>query len=240
MEKLPFFYFKEHSSLDFGLYIKEKNVYKGAQRDITYVSVPGRDGDLVIDNGRYKNVKIQYKLELLNNSPRSFAELARVIRNWLLVDPGYFKLWDTYDREYFRLASFSSEVDIEQELRDYGKLNITLNCKPFRYATNGQDTVVIQSTQHLYNVEAHESKPYIRIYGSGTLQLYINGYAYLFKDVNEYIEVDSETKNCFKGTTALNNKMVSDGFPTLVPGDNIISMSAAVTRVEIVPRWCTL
>ena len=240
MEKLPFFYFKEHSSLDFGLYVKEKNVYKGAQRDVTYTSVPGRDGDLIIDNGRYKNVKIKYKLELLNSSPRSFAELARLIRNWLLVTPGYFKLWDTYDREYFRLASFSGEVDIEQELRDYGSLNITLNCKPFRYELSGQEMITTTTARHIYNAQAYPSKPYIKLYGSGTLSLYLNGSYYYFTDVEDYIEIDSEIMKCYKGTTSLDNKMTSDGFPIFVPGDNYVSKNQNVTRIDIIPRWCTI
>lgn len=240
MEKLPFFYFKEHSSLDFGLYVKEKNVYKGAQRDVSYTPVPGRNGDLIIDNGRYKNAKITYKLELLNSSPRSFAELARLIRNWLLVDPGYFKLWDTYDREYFRLASFSDEVDIEQELRDYGTLNITFNCKPFRYELSGQNTIVTTTAKHIYNAEAYPSKPYFKLYGSGNIHLYLNGNTYYFTGVDEYIEIDSEMMKCYKGATPLDNKMISDSFPILMPGDNFISKSLSVTRIDIIPRWCTI
>lgn len=238
MEKLPFFYFKEHSSLDFGLYITEKGTYKGAQRDVTYTSVAGRSGDLMTDNGRYKNLDIPYKLTLLNASPRSFSELARLIRNWLLAEQGYFKLWDTYDREYYRLASFSSEVDIEQELRDLGKLNITFNCKPFRYLLQGQEAISGTSIQ-LYNPEAYESEPYFKISGSGTCYIYINGAAVSIKDVSGYVEIDSEIKDCYKGSTPLNNKMVGS-FPTLAPGKNLITAGAGVSNIEIIPRWRTI
>ena len=95
MEKLPFLMFKEHSSLEFGLLITEKGSYKGASRDITYTSVPGRSGDLITDNGRYNNVDIPYKLALLNNTEREFAELAHQIKGWLLAEAGYFRLWDS-------------------------------------------------------------------------------------------------------------------------------------------------
>lgn len=239
MEKLPFFYFKEHSSLNFGLYIKEKGVYKGAQRDVTYTSVAGRDGDLMTDNGRYKNVKIPYKLELLNGSPRSFAELARLIRNWLLIEPGYFKLWDTYDPEYFRLASFSSEVNIEQELRQYGKLDITFNCKPHRYLVQGQKSISATGNDHLYNPEDYGSEPYLKIFGSGTCYIYVNGTALRVNDVNGYVEVDSEMKDCYKGNAPLNDKMVGN-FPIFQPGDNHITVSGGVTGLTIIPRWRTI
>ena len=52
MEKLPFLMFREHSSLEYALLISEKSSYKGAARDVTYPSVPGRSGDLLTDNGR--------------------------------------------------------------------------------------------------------------------------------------------------------------------------------------------
>lgn len=80
MEKLPFLMFREHSSLEYALLILEKSSYKGAARDVTYTSVPGRSGDLLTDNGRYKNITIPYKLSLLNTTDRSFAVLAHQIR----------------------------------------------------------------------------------------------------------------------------------------------------------------
>ena len=134
MEKLPFLMFKGQCSLDFGLLIAEKGSYKGAQRDITYTSVAGRSGDLITDNGRYKNINIPYKLSLLNTTEREFVEITHQIKGWLLAEQGYFPLWDSYDARYYRLASYSDEVDIEQELRDLGSLSLTFNCKPFKYS----------------------------------------------------------------------------------------------------------
>lgn len=153
MEKLPFLMFKEHNSLEYGLLITEKGSYKGAQRDITYTSVPGRSGDLMTDNGRYKNIKIPYKLALLNTTAWDFSELARLIRGWLLAEQGYFPLWDSYDGEYYRLASYTNEVDIKQELRSVGKLSLSFNCKPFKYSFEGQRTVEMTAAGTLYNAE---------------------------------------------------------------------------------------
>ena len=239
MEKLPFLMFKEHSSLEYGLLITEKGSYKGAQRDITYTSVPGRSGDLMTDNGRYKNVKIPYKLALLNTTAWDFKELARLIRGWLLAEQGYFPLWDSYDGKYYRLASYTNEVDIEQELRSVGKLSLSFNCKPFKYSFEGQRTVEMTAAGTLYNAEQYESKPYIKVVGSGTITLAINNSSVTLSSVDEYIELDSEMLNAYKGTAAANNQMSGD-FPVLVPGKNNISWTGNVTRLEIVPRWCCL
>jgi len=240
MEKFPYLMFKERSSLDFGLLIAEKGSYKGAQRDITYTSVPGRSGDLLTDNGRYKNVKIPYSLALLNTTAWSFDELARLIRGWLLSEQGYFPLWDSYDGKYYRLASYSDEVNIEQELRDLGQLKLSFNCKPFKYSFEGQRTVAMTAAGSLYNAEQYESKPYIKVVGSGTVTLTINGSAFLLSDIDEYIELDSEMMNAYKGSAAANNQMTADTFPVFAPGLNNISWAGNVERLEIVPRWCCL
>lgn len=240
MEKLPFLMFKGHSSLDFGLLITEKGSYNGAQRDITYTSVAGRNGDLITDNGRYKNIKIPYKLSLLNTTAREFVEITHQIKGWLLAEQGYFPLWDSYDGKYYRLASYSDEVNIEQELRDLGSLSLSFNCKPFKYSFEGQKAVEMTAAGTLYNAEFFPSNPYIKIVGSGTVTLYINEDSFLLSDINGYIELDSEIMNAYKGTVAANDKMTAAAFPVFKPGNNYISWVGKVERLEIVPRWCCL
>ena len=44
-------------------------------------------------------------------------------------------------------------------------------------------------------------------------------------------------RSVYRGTTLLNSKAGFDEFPVLDPGDNSISWTGAVTKVEIVPRW---
>ena len=240
MEKFPFLMFKGQCSLDFGLLIAEKGSYKGAQRDVTYTSVAGRSGDLITDNGRYKNINIPYKLALLNTTKLEFSEITHQIKGWLLAEQGYFPLWDSYDARYFRLASYSDEVDIEQELRDLGTLSLTFNCKPFKYSFEGQNAVVMTKADTLYNAELFASRPYIKIVGSGAITLTVNNDVFSFSGVDQYIELDSEIMNAYKGTTAENNKMSADGFPIFLPGNNSISWVGNVERLEIVPRWCCL
>lgn len=240
MNGFPYLIFKERSSLDFGLYVTEKGSYKGASRDISYTSVPGRSGDLITDNGRYKNISVPYKMALLNTTGREFAELAHQIKGWLLAEAGYFRLWDSYDAKYFRLASYSEEADIEQELRDLGSLALTFNCKPYKYSIEGQKAVVFTAAGDLYNAEFFASLPYIRITGAGAVTLYINNEAFSFSDIDGYIELDSEMMNAYKGVSPQNDKMTSAAFPSLTPGKNSISWTGAVEKVEIVPRWCCL
>lgn len=238
-ETLPWLSFKGKSSLELGLVIVKKNTFNGAARDVTYYGVPGRSGDLVIDNGRYKNLTVSYEMTLLNTTPFNFSELTQLIRDWLLSETGYFTLWDTYDSQYFRYASYSGEVDIEQIQKDEGRLILDFNCKPYRYAREGQQPILLPSAGTIYNSEAYPSEPYIKVNGSGTITLTVNGTNYTLSDIDGYIELDSELMDAFKGSTLLNNSMTGGTFPLLLPGQNTISWSGngTVTTLEIIPRW---
>jgi len=240
MENLPFFIFKERSSLEFGLLISEKGSYKGAARDVSYTSVPGRSGDLITDNGRYKNITVPYRCTLLNATEKAFSTVAHQIKAWLLSEQGYFPLWDSYDKNYYRLGAYSDEVDVAQELRDLGELSLSFNCKPFKYSFEGQKPVVFTAAGSIYNSEAYPSAPYIKITGSGKVVLSVNNDTFTLDNIDGYIEIDSEIMNAYKGLQPQNNKMTGAGFPTLLPGDNTISWVGDVESLELVPRWCCL
>ena len=83
----------------------------------------------------------------------------------------------------------------------------------------------------------------MKIYGSGDIAININSQTLILKGINSYIEVDSKIKNCFKNVngviTNCNNQMYST-FPILEVGENNISWAGAVTKIEIMPRWCCL
>ena len=241
IEKLPFFTFKGRRSLDYGLVISKKTVYDSAKRDVSVTSVPGRDGDLIIDNGRYTNVKIRYDLQVVNKmTPWSIPELAQILKDWLLPEPGYFELWDTYDPRYYRIAAFIESISIEQQLNDLGSLSLAFDCKPFRYSTEGQKTITLTAANEIYNGEAYPAKPYIKVTGSGNITLTINDSVYELSSVNGSIELDSEMMNAYKGSTNQNANFSGTDFPVFMPGVNSISWSGTVSKVEIIPRWCCL
>lgn len=103
-----------------------------------------------------------------------------------------------------------------------------------------RETITITKAATIINPEGFTATPYMKIYGSGNVTLYINNRAHGFKNIDGYIEVDSENMNAYKGDTLQNNKMLVGAFPKLAAGDNNISWAGNVTKIEIVPRWCKL
>ncbi len=239
LEKLPYFIFNGRVSLDEHLVIQSKNTYAGAARDLTFQSVPGRSGDLLIDNKRFKNVKVKYKVAALEGL-FDIAQIAHRVKSWLSSEVGYLELIDSYDPNYYRLAAFADAYDLTQDLPCYGTSTIQFNCKPFKYLIEGKRPLLLEAAQTIRNPEYFPAKPYIKITGSGTITLSINSKTYLFQDVDDYIEIDSESMNAFKGTASRNVNMFTHTFPELEKGDNAISWTGTVSSVEIIPRWCCL
>lgn len=151
------------------------------------------------------------------------------------------RLYDTYNTERYRLAYINSNASVsELAKRLLGEIEITFMCKAYERRLNGDKTITLTKAATIYNTEGFTATPYIKITGSGGITLYINNRAHTFKDVNEYIEIDGEIMNAYKGDLLQNSKMVTELFPKLTAGANNISWAGNVTKVEIIPRWCRL
>ena len=71
--------FNGQNSLDYGLYVSGNQTFNSAEKDYSKVSVPGRSGDLLVFNNRYKNVSLNYNAILIEN----YEENAERVRAWL-------------------------------------------------------------------------------------------------------------------------------------------------------------
>lgn len=226
-----------NSLTDLGVYVQKKDVFSSASPDVTAQTVPGRSGDLLIDNGRWKNGKVSYTCAILS---KDFEAAARKIRA-ALASRGktYRKLADTYDTGYFRLAAILSEIKITQNKFHDGIFTVEFNSKPFRYSEAGQTERALTNGGTVTNAEAFSSEPYFRIVGNGSIVLTVNGVQYPLSSVSGYIELDSEIQDVHKGTSNENAKANFLSFPTLSPGSNVISWTGSAS-VYMIPRWRTL
>lgn len=146
------------------------------------------------------------------------------------------------DTVHFRYGVISSSLDIEEQLNKVGSFTVTFNCKPYKYSFSGQQTVAADdSTLTVTNPTAFESRPYIKLYGSGAVTLNISSpdstNLWTISAIDEYIEIDSELMNCFKDTVLKNDTVTGEGFPMLKPGENSIACAGNVRRIEVIPRW---
>lgn len=241
---MTYFTYNDRSSAEFGLHIEKKDVFSAPEYDAEFISIPGRSGDIINPNRRVANIKVTYTVFLARKNAAALAAVLRDIKGWLYSEPDrYHEITDSYDAEYFRYGVISGNLDIEEQLNKVGSFTVTFNCKPFKYSFAGQQTIADGNPRlTVTNPTAFDSKPYIKIYGSGTVRLMIQpegqgASVWVLSGVAEYFEIDSELMNCFKDTVLKNDTVTGEGFPVLKPGENSIACAGNVRRVEVIPRW---
>ena len=243
---MNYFEYKGIRSSDMGIRIESKNVFSGPEYDVDFLSIPGRDGDLISGSGRFPNVQVTYSVFVPAKTISELAQKITAIKAWLYAGlDSYHTLEDTYDSSFFRYAVYAGKLDIEDELNRIGIFTISFSCKPFRYKEDGMDsTKLTTSGAVLVNPYPFNSKPYIRIdgTGSGTLTIQSEGHNAIwnFDSIDSYVEIDSEQMNFYKGTELKNDTVTGSGFPILYPGENAISYTGGITAVTVTPRWCCL
>ena len=58
---------------DFGVYISGNGTYNAPARDVKSVAIPGRNGELTLDNGRFKNVTVKYPAFIVEDFGRNVS-----------------------------------------------------------------------------------------------------------------------------------------------------------------------
>ena len=221
---------------DYGVFISGEAVFDAPKRDTTSVKVPGRNGELTLDNGRYENITIKYPAFIV----RSFKERISELRNFVLSQSGYQRLEDTYHPDEFRLAKWESDFSVKpDEALLAGEFDLKFNCYPQRFLKSGENAIEITSATTIINEQMTTALPLIRAYGTGTFT--INGVTVQITSASSYTDIDCDLQECFKDTLATNcnGNVVLTTFPELKPGENTISMSG-ITKLEITPRWWRL
>jgi predicted phage tail component-like protein len=214
------------SFLDFGILIKEKPPIYKAERNIDEIEIPGRDGNLTIDYSTHKAIVFTMECTLIDSNNIDN------IKVWL---EGFDKLIFSWENDRYYNAKCVNQIDIAQSFEIFGDFPIIFKAQPFAYSLN-DSLITLLSSGIINNPGTKYSNPIVKIYGNGAVDLTINNTAIHLDNVDGYITIDSELVDCYKDTVLMNNYMSGD-FPILVPGDNSINWSGAVTKIEIIPNW---
>lgn len=232
-------------STDYGIRIEKPPVYALPERDYDVVHIPGRNGDIVIDNGSYKNVSRTYDISV-GEIDGDFTKLVAGVSEWLHSCSGYARLEDSYEPDYFRQAYYVADAEMENLFHKAGKMSVEFNCKPQRFLKSGELSVKLQASGALYNPTFQDSLPRLVIDVSGSGSVTIGSYAITIGDISSQTQlvIDSELQDVYEleAKTNLNDKVsFSSGlFPKLEAGLNSISFSGSISYVEVTPRWWIL
>lgn len=241
-------FFNNISCEDYGIVVEHYPEYQTPSRDYDMVHVPGRNGDVAIDQGSFQNVDRVYQIAVGSYEKR-YTEQVNAISEWLHGPAGYAKLEDSYEPEYYRMAVCTDGFEAENMKHMLARTTITFNCKPQRWLKSGDVPLVYETSGHtIKNPTRFISSPIIRVYCSGSGSFTIQNkktYTVTLSNVpGGGLVVDSDIMDAYSISTPRENRnsciTLSNGFPKFTPGDNTISFSAGITKLEVIPKWWTV
>lgn len=110
-------------------------VIRKAKRKFKTYNIPGRNGDIVIQQDAFENVILPYVVSCgQGDAQADWTDLAKV-----LYKDGYQILSDIADPDHFRKAVFNGPIDAEYYWQEVGRTTLEFNCRPERYRVDGAE-----------------------------------------------------------------------------------------------------
>jgi phage-related protein len=203
------------------------------------ISVPGRNGDIIITQDAYTNTTLTYDLAIVGLE-KTLNDSVRAVMEWLTRPKGYARLEDSYNPDVFRMAYYQGGMDIENRFMTLGRAKVQFNCKPQRFLRSGERSILAYNGVLLANPTIYTAKPIIAVKGTGSAVLTVGSSVLSISDISPEIDIDCESQSAYYGTANRNSRitLTSGDFPELKEGSTQISWTGSgVTEVRIIPRW---
>ena len=144
----------------YGIRISGERTFGAPERDETVISVPGKNGDVILDNGRWKNRTVVYECSITEDFELNFNSF----RSAIMASPGYHRLEDTYHPDEFYEARLSGAIEPDMNiLLNVGSFTLTFDRKPQRFLKSGEHEVEGASPIDMFNPTLYASRPLIRV-----------------------------------------------------------------------------
>ena len=166
---IGFFIFNGVNSRDHGIYIESYPQSCHAPRRGTPYTVAGRNGSEVDEDGTYDNYTQPYNINVKEGNARRADLRSSDLAQWLTGEPGFLRLEDSFEPEYFRLARFAGPINIDQIMGRWGRAQIEFECQPERYLVSGEKPYNLRVNDTITNPTGRTAFPRLRVAGSGTV-----------------------------------------------------------------------
>lgn len=235
------------TSNSLGVAISGEGSFDSPSRDRTVLTIPGRNGDLIIDNGRFQNITVTYPAFVFGDLPATAAQ----IRAWLMSPLGYARLEDDYHPDEFRQAIFSGTVGFDTTAwNQHAEFEIKFNAKPQRFLKSGETPITIPIINQEYTItnptefEARpliimEPRPNSEAITTGTITIGTATLTLTDIPANVGLTIDCDSRDV-QGTDGFsynaNVSLSGDDFPVFDGGENTLTRYN-VGVLNITPRW---
>lgn len=210
-------------------------------------AIPGGDRDFLIDEGEdaFSNYSQPYTVFLDAKAP-GLPMVARGLAEWLLGNPGYQRLEDSYDPDFYRMAYYSGGEQFSNFFNEYGRGTLTFTCAPKRFYKSGELEIEVANGQKLYSPSIFHSHPIVKLTGSGNCTLTFtdkSGTAkeFTINNVNGTVTLYSREHKALNSQEESVNINVQSPYENLyLDQETTINRSAGIEQVIVIPRWWTI
>lgn len=164
-----YFIFGNVNTADYDVYCSGGGTYNAPSRDVDSYHVLGRNGDLMVDHGSYKNMDVTYPCWIARGAP----DKVDAFRQALCALRGYQKIIDPYHPDEYRMGIYVDAFapNMMNARNDSMEMDIVFNCKPQRFLAAGDVPVSVSSGQTLTNPTLYTARPQLQAYGSGNIRI---------------------------------------------------------------------
>lgn len=223
--------------------------------------VPGRSGAIAQPEAEdaFSNYDQSYTVFLDAQAP-GLPMVSRGLAEWLLGNPGYQRLEDSYDPDFYRMAYYVGGDDFSNIFNEYGRGTLKFNCAPKRFYKSGEREITVTSGDTLYSPSIFKAKPILKfVWNSGIpqsvpIQAVItvtdkNNNSKAFRinpgSANGEIVVDSEAHTAYgyvegQDPVNLNSSVASDYENLYLDSVSSITFNNRVLNLKVIPRWWTI
>ena len=222
---------------DYGLKVQGRYEIPTAEKDIEFIEIKGRDGELTKEYG-YKNITLSVSFSLNTRwKSESFKSVFRKVKQYILNAKTFAV--DDDPEVYYKIKSTQIE-SAENKIVKFGQFVVNFVLDPFQYEVDNAP-ISITSQTTIIN-EGYEALPVITAHVAGTGNIYINEQKVTIQNVNGTITIDSEMQNAYRiadGYVTNLNKHTIGRFPVLEHGENVIRFDGDITKIELIKnlRW---
>ena len=107
---------------DFNFKVKSSNHLTRPRRKMEFISIPGRTGDLIIDEGARENFNLVIEGYIDTRESDNLVELCNSLDLWLNSTTGYQNI--VFDDGTALKGVLVSDIDIKEVVKNFGELSL--------------------------------------------------------------------------------------------------------------------
>ena len=151
-------------SRDFGVYLIDGNIFDAPQREVEYVTIPGRSGSLTIDKGRWENIDITYTFAAYDNA------IVRLNgwKNYLQANAGYQRIENSLESGLYRQGVLKNIASPKMSMQGGGGyIEVTFSCMPQKwYVDDTVEQIILSHNKQISNPTNFDAKPLLLVTAS--------------------------------------------------------------------------